>query len=118
MKPNYSIERVDGVLVVRFEETPTLQEISSAIEVLAKTEDNSLRLWVFRKDANFSSAEIVQIANHHKSLQFPPSRMAVVAPTDLAYGLARMHEVYRSQDNQIQAIFRTEQEAFEWILQK
>lgn len=118
MKPNYSIERVDGVLVVRFKEMPTLQEISSAIGELAKTEDNCLRLWIFNKGASFSSDEIFQIAYHHKSLQFPPSRMAVVAPTDLAYGLARMHEIYRSQDNQIQAIFRTEQEAFEWLLRK
>jgi hypothetical protein len=49
-------------------------------------------------------------------LHSPYARRAVVAPTDLLYGLARMYQSYRDDTGQAQLqIFRTLPPALEWL---
>jgi len=44
-----------------------------------------------------------------------PGRSAIFAPTDLEFGIARMGDVYRQDDVLIQKVFRTKQEALDWL---
>jgi hypothetical protein len=47
-----------------------------------------------------------------------PSRLAIVAPTDIAYGLGRMYQAYRETDERSHkevAVFRKRDDAFAFI---
>lgn len=95
---------------------PTADDLISAIKEVVKFEQHELRLWDLRHGANLSADDLKNVADIAKSEKFKPSKIAVVAPDDLAFGLARMHEVYREQKNQEYQVFRTEQAATKWLL--
>ncbi len=43
------------------------------------------------------------------------ARRAVIAPTDITYGLARMYEMMRDGHRDVFQVFRTPDEAIEWL---
>ncbi|WP_421870329.1 hypothetical protein [Motiliproteus sp.] len=45
------------------------------------------------------------------------SRIAVIAPLDLTYGMARMHIAYTGRSEEQYQVFRTAQEALDWLEQ-
>jgi uncharacterized protein (DUF169 family) len=65
---------------------------------------------------DLTNEEIINIAEYGKSIFIKPSRIAIVAPQDLAYGLSRMFGVYRDQESHSSAgVFRNKKEAMEWL---
>ena len=52
--------------------------------------------------------------NLKEKLAFP-SKVAVIAPDDLSFGLSRVYEVYREKDEIELKVFRTEQKGIEWL---
>jgi hypothetical protein len=45
----------------------------------------------------------------------PDSRRAIVVPTQVAYGLGRMYSAYADPDMRNLQLFRTREEALEWL---
>ena len=95
----------------RLLETPTrLQECKFAIVDLGLA--SSLKL---------SSDEVRKIAEKDRELAVitrPGLPVAVLAPNDLAYGLARMWEVFVENTGWETIIFRVREEGEDWVRQK
>ena len=117
MSNKYRIDLIEGIVVIRFNDMPGAKDVIDAIKEVTKLENNKLRLWDIRKGFMLSSDELRNIAFVAKSMNFQPSRIAVLAQNDVSFGLARMAEVFRQQDNQEYRVFRTEQKAIEWLLE-
>ncbi|MFW2373933.1 MAG: hypothetical protein ACN4GM_12485 [Gammaproteobacteria bacterium] len=117
MIKNYLIEFKDGVTTVRFKHHPGMNDIRSAIDdVAAKNNMNELRLWDFSNvGSSLTEAELRQLAEYAKSRFLLPSKVAIVAPESLEFGLSRMYEVYREEGLVKHRVFRTEQAAYAWI---
>ncbi|HYL83449.1 MAG TPA: hypothetical protein VE263_04385 [Candidatus Angelobacter sp.] len=64
-----------------------------------------------------SSQEIHELAQ--KSIFSPQSRRAIIAPSDLGFGLARMFEMLRENQGELGIrVFRTLDEAIDWVFSK
>jgi hypothetical protein len=66
-----------------------------------------------------TSERIRKLADLSASMDISsPSRFAIVAPQALPFGLGRMYEIYREMNEQSTKevrVFRTRQEAMEWL---
>lgn len=49
---------------------------------------------------------------------FPSSRRAVVVPSDLGFGMARMYSILRNDENSMLQVFRDFDEAQRWVAGK
>ncbi len=75
------------------------------------------RLWDLRQCLlNASSEDMQKIADMGRGLDGGESRAAILADTDLNFGLARLHMVYRENADAQFMVFRSEGEALEWLL--
>ena len=72
-------------------------------------------MWDYTCGANLTHADIQMAANHAKDIPMPSGMVAIVAPDNLAFGLLRMYEAYREEDRVKQCVFRTEEEAIDWL---
>ncbi len=80
-------------------------------------EEPRLRLWILEAGVNLQKEELVQIAQRGKEIWPVPSLAAIVAPDSLSYGLSRIYDVYREQEQHRTRVFWTEQEARAWLLE-
>ena len=115
MNKDYTIETIDGITVVRFHQKPDFNDICSAIDDISKEYPSPLRLWDLSCGVDLTATELEQMAKYAKTKFLTPSKAALVAPSDLAFGLSRIHEVYRQDDFVVENVFRTEQEARDWL---
>ena len=105
--------------IIRFAEKPDMLDIRNSIDDVAELKQKSLRLWNFNKGGlNFTSTQIQELADYAKTKFSPPSRVAIVANEDLAFGLSRMYEAFRAQEMVDIEIFRNEQDAQIWLKKK
>lgn len=115
MLKNYSIEVVDEICVVRFSKKPTRIEVLSAIDDSSAIGKFRKRLWIYQAGADLKADEIREIGEYCIKIWPVPSKVAVVVPDDLSFGLARMHDVFREQEGVETKVFKTEQEAIGWL---
>ena len=115
MTKKYSIESTAGVTIVRFSKMPEFEDLCDAIDDVTENYPSELRLWDLSSGLNLTNSQIEQLAKYGKSKFRIPSKVAIVAPTDLAYGLLRMYDVYRQDELAEVMVFRTEQEARVWL---
>ena len=116
MTKNYSIDTLGGVTTVRFSEEPIMNVIRNAIDDVAENYLSELRLWDLSSEGiNLTSTQIGEVAQYEKSKFLIPSKIAVVASKDLAFGLMRMYQVFREDELAEVNIFRTEREARAWL---
>lgn len=115
MQKPYILEIVEGISVVRFSKKPTLSEIINAMDEVTAKGVTRRRLWIFQFGADCETSELRIIA--HKGLMIwpVPSKSAIVAPDNLTFGLARMHDVFREYEGLETRVFRGEQEAIIWL---
>jgi len=111
---NHSINFENDISVVRFLCQPSLKDLKGAIDELSIA-PTQLRLWDLSQGINLSENEIQEIAEYGKLKFTSPARIAILAPSDLAFALSRMHEVYRDQDIIEERIFRDKNKAIEWL---
>ncbi|MFC1813927.1 hypothetical protein ACFL03_14680 [Thermodesulfobacteriota bacterium] len=116
MGSKYLIESKDGITTVRFSIDPGLDDICNAIDDVAENYLSELRLWDLSNGFSLTDAHLQKLAEYGKSKFLIPSKAAVVAPQDLAFGVARVHDVYREDEFLEQRVFRTEQEARAWLI--
>ena len=117
MSSNYLVEKIGRITAVRFTLTASSHDLLDAANDVAQLENNTLRLWDLRKGVSVSTADIFVIARRMKEIGFPSSKIAVLVTDKLSYGLARMFDVHREQDNQKYNVFEREQEAVKWLLE-
>ena len=115
MDKNHSIETTDGIITVRFNKEPGFDEICLAIDDVADNYHGELRLWDLSCGLTLTNDQVQQLAEYSKFRLHKPARLAIVAPQDLSFGLLRMYEVYRKEEHINQKIFRSEQEARDWL---
>jgi hypothetical protein len=118
MASNYLIEYRDDITTIRFSTSPGLDDIRNAIDDVVENHLSPLRVWDFSNGFNLTDAELKELAAYGKSKFSIPSRVAVIASNDLAYGVARVYDVYREDAFLEQQIFRTEQEARAWLMSR
>ena len=115
MSTDYSIENLDGITTIRLARQLGLKEILGVIDEVAARGGYSRRLWEVSGKLDFTSGEIETIAEHGKVTWPDPARVAYVATDPLSFGLLRMLEVYRDQQDYETRVFRSEQDALEWL---
>lgn len=115
MANNYSIVSTDGVTNIRFFKKPGFDDICNAIDDVAENYPSELKLWDMSCGLDFTDIQIEQMAEYAKTKFLLPSKSAIVAPKDLDFGIARVHDVYREDEFVEQKVFRTEQEARVWL---
>jgi hypothetical protein len=115
MEDGFSISTIRDVTVIRFDARATLADAARALERAQEADKKGLRLWDLSKGVLASTEDVRALAMAAKGMQFPPSRIAVMAPADVTFGLARMFQVFRNQKGQQYKVFRTEPEAMAWL---
>lgn len=117
MARNYSVEVENGITTIRFFCGFVVDDIRSAIDnVAAENNINELRLWDLSKgSSNFTATDLRSLAEYGQSRFLLPSTVAIVAPKDLEFGLSRIYEVYREEGLVKHRVFRTEQDARDWL---
>ncbi|MGD2099669.1 MAG: hypothetical protein PVG35_18985 [Desulfobacterales bacterium] len=116
MNKNYTVEIVRDITVVRFLNKPEPDDIRMSIDEVATIRASGLRLWDLSQSGwNLTNTELVEIADYAKARLMLPSKVAMVAPKDLSYGVSRVYEVFRRQEGLEIEIFRTEQKAIDWL---
>ena len=115
MEKPYSIELVDDITVIRLEAMPDTVGVLNAIDEAAELEPTRLRLWDWSKGVDFTSTELQHIVSFGTLNKSSLLKEAVYAPQDLAFGIARMFEVYKGPGQDQYEVFRTEQEAISWL---
>jgi hypothetical protein len=116
MKKNYTVEIADDVTTVRFFIKPGPDEIRKSIDDVASINASGLRLWDLSAGGwDLTSEKLEEIADYAKTKLMLPSKVAIVAPKDLSYGLSRVYEALRRQEGLEIEIFRDEQKALSWL---
>ena len=115
MTKNYLIKSSNDITEICFITKANLNDLLTAMDDVADNYYNKLRLWDISHGVNLSESDIKQVANYAKLKFLTPGRSVIVAPSDLEFGIARMGNVYREDDVLIQKVFRTKQEALDWL---
>ena len=120
MPRSYTVEQEDGLAIVRFIAQPSPDDVCSAMDAVSALPENDLRLWDVSHDGlNMATEQLIEIAEYGKVKFQAPSKVAFIAPGDLAFGLMRIYEVKsRSSTRSIEImVFRSEPEARAWLKQ-
>jgi len=119
MSKIYKIEYLNNITRVNFTDKPSYKETTRIIDEIAKNYPYEKRLWdLTDSNFNFTEQEIIDIAKYGKLKFINPSKIAIIAPNDIAYGEMRQFMVYREEENKADAcVFRTEEEAINWLNQ-
>jgi hypothetical protein len=115
MAKHYDIEIKDGVIAVRFKQNPVASDICASLDDVAKINPCNLRMWDYTCGAKLNREDIQITAKHARSIPMPSGRVAIVASDDLTFGLFRMYEAYREDDEVKLCVFRTKEEAIKWL---
>ena len=111
-------EAAGGYPWVKLEGHITTADILAAIDALSVegVYASRCRLWDFRGcTVDLSSEELREIAEIGAARDQEPGRVAILADSDLIYGLGRMYEVVRSSPSSEYRAFRSESEALSWL---
>ena len=114
----YSINLVDEIVIITFNNKPDLQDIKSAVDTIKENYSDNKRLWdLTNSKVDFSREQIMELAEYSKSNLPQSIRAAIVANDDLGFGISREYEVYREEaDEPLETrVFRKYDEAFNWL---
>ena len=117
MSKTHTITHKEGITKVKFLVKPSFNLAKSIIDEIVENYPYDKRLWDLSEiDFDFSTTEIQMIAEYGKARFTKPSKLAIYAVKDLAYGEMRQFEVYREEENKvIPRVFRDEHSAIEWL---
>lgn len=112
----YSIKAANGIIQVSFSRQPEVEEFRHAIVEVAHHKNNQFRIWDLSCGVTWTPDESAAIARYAKeTFSTPASKVAIIAPDNLTFGLFRVHDVFRQDDLTEQIVFRSAGEAYEWI---
>lgn len=110
-----SVEDSDGITTIRLKESLNLESALEVIDFVGQWKPSNRQLWVATEKFSVTAIEAEEIAARDR-LQWPVrSRVAYVAADDLSFGILRMLEVFRMEDNCQTQVFRDEKIALAWL---
>ena len=114
----FTLDNSEGFLRVKLYGVVRVDDVRVVFDAI--TDDGQFteprRLWDLREcRLGLSSDELMEMANVAKSRDLPGSRGGLLAPRDLNFGMARMHQVFRESDDISVRVFRDEDEAVAWM---
>lgn len=114
----FSISSLDGIIFINFLKSPSVEDFLNAIDEVTISEQNKLRLWDLSCGIKFTTAEVKVLARYAKS-KFTTSfsKVAIVAPDKLTFGLFRVHDIEREDSLVEQIVFRNKRDAVAWLKQ-
>lgn len=118
MALEYELIQEDGIDQVKFLSMFDPDNPGDEIKQLASRLRSRLRLYEFDAAWDPTAGEIRSIASlAGKYVNIPDSRVAVVADTELVFGLVRMYASYRETNPDIPEleVFRSRDEALQWL---
>ena len=113
----FTINVSNGILTVLFSQEPSKEDIHNALIETSKNHTVTKRLWDFSEiKFNLSQNQLQDIAEFAKNLFIQPSKVAMVASSDLSFGVSRIYEVFR-EDNQTEVkVFRKIEDGRRWLM--
>ena len=106
-------DKTNGITTIQFSKQPSIDELFNALDDVERT---NLRLWDFSGEGvDLTGNQLLQLYEYSKSKLLRPSKAAILATNDLTFGLSRMMGVYRDKEQSETKVFRTKQEALEWL---
>ena len=116
MSNDYTISHENGITKVKFFIQPTVDLAKQIIDEIVDKYPYDKRLWdISNIEFDFTLAEIKIIAEYGKLKFINPSKIALLAVDDLAFGEMRQFGVYREEDKVHTRVFRNQQEAIDWL---
>jgi hypothetical protein len=119
MAAKIKITPKDNMVIVQISGRTTLQDFYDIIKEISdgKRHLYNRRLYDLRKcQLDISREELITLAEKTKPLDQGPAKVALLAGSELSYGLSRMFEVLRDQNHTEIYVFRDEGKAMEWLL--
>ena len=116
----YTIKQEEQIIRIKFHYSPDLIETMKIVGQVASEYDGRLRLYDMSEVVfDMSHDEIKQISEFGKQVFTKPNRIAILAKDNLSYGVMRMFEVYRTQNEFSKTrVFRNNQEAVDWLIEE
>lgn len=115
--PVYEIRREGEIVCVEFIQSPEKDDMVAVIEELDKMPNSSLRLYLMVKaEILLSTSEVRDGADIARKAENQPSKIAVVAPGNITYGISRIFKVFRESEDTEFSVFREIDEARDWLL--
>jgi len=111
----YTLERRGTMILVRFGVPPKIQEVMRAMEDVAKLGRFERRLWTMEQGIGFSAEDLMTIAEQSRQLFPYPFIVAMVTPDGFSFGLTRLYETNRGEENLAIRSFTREEEALAWL---
>jgi hypothetical protein len=119
MNKLYRIEKIGDITAVRFTHKPGLEDIRMSIDEAASISTSGLRLWDYSHCGwDLTSSQLQKLAEYAKTKFSPPSKVALVATKDLSFGISRIYEAFRKQEGLEIEVFRSGQDALNWLQNK
>jgi hypothetical protein len=112
---NFEITEIHGVTVTRFLLPPDWTVFKAAAAEVRAHFPGKIKLWDCSSGLALSAEELRAMADESKRLDAETLKVAIVAPEDEAYGLARMFSVHRAQEHLQLQVFRDRDAAFQWL---
>lgn len=118
---SYFVDRALGLVRLRFDQTPTVEEWSAVMTAVARDAAFRRGMHFLRScasslvppDAHYARHIALQLAGHRQEIG--PGRYALVAAQPAMFGVARMIETYADLQRQPLRAFRIEEEALVWL---
>lgn len=117
MSNDYQITQDGEIILITLGENVTFNTVCEIWDGMMSEYDCSKRLWDLTHFKVMPTQEqLVEFAYYANKTAQPHSYSAMVAPTDILFGVMRQHQVYRERDeNTTVRVFRTVEEARSWL---
>jgi hypothetical protein len=114
--PTWEISREGDITRIDFNQSPSREEMLDLMDELDRMDGSDRRLYVMVKaELLLSTAEVREGAQVARSSNNQPSRIAMVAPGNITYGISRIFKVFRESEDTAFAVFRDIDEARDWL---
>lgn len=112
----FSIIQHEDITEVSFSSPPGLADLLEATNAHATKKVSRKRLWDMSCGYNISTEELQKIAQRGRTVRTPEhSKVAIVAPDDLSYGITRVYSALRQDPRSQHKTFRSRDEAIAWL---
>lgn len=112
----YRIETSQDLTSVTFLSEPSLADLREALRDVHAQPSGRLRLWDYSGTrVSMNGEEARALAAFARTLDRPPTRVAILVATDVEYGIARMHLAWRDEQGMESRVFRDRAEALAWL---
>jgi hypothetical protein len=115
---DYDITQTDGITVIKFFCPPDIDSFQIALSDVRARFPSSARLWDCTCGNILSAEHLRKIGERAKAIDTDVEEIAIVVKDDGDFGLARMISVYRVSAKTTLKIYRSRQEALDWLARK